>query len=62
MRVREILPACKVMYPDDFVISELVEYLKVKMKYPQPSLDLPVLDPFVLGQLNFNVTNEMIGE
>jgi hypothetical protein len=50
------------MYPDDFVISELVEYLKVKMKYPQPSLDLPVLDPFVLGQLNFNVTNEMIGE
>jgi hypothetical protein len=32
------------------------------MKYPHPSLELPVLDPLVLRQLDFNITNEMIGE
>lgn len=60
--VRQILPPGEIMYPDDFVITELAEYLKDKMKYPQPSLELPVLDPFVVGQLNFNITNEIIGE
>jgi hypothetical protein len=50
------------MYPDDSIISEFVEYLKDKMKYPHPALELPALDPFVLGQLDFNVTNEIIGE
>lgn len=49
------------MYPDDFVLTELAEFLKDKMKYPQPTLELPVLDPFVMRQLNFNITHEMIG-
>lgn len=61
-RVREIFPPEKIVYPDDSVISEFVEYLKGKMKYSHPSLELPVLDPFVLRQLDLNITNEMIGE
>jgi hypothetical protein len=61
-RVREIFPPEKIVYPDDSIISEFVEYLKGKMKHPHPSLELPVLDPFVLRQLDVNITNKMIGE
>jgi hypothetical protein len=61
-RVRKIFPPEKIMYPGDSIISEFVEYLKQKMKYPHPSLQLPALDPFDMSQLDFNITNEIIGE
>jgi hypothetical protein len=61
-RLRQILPPGEITYPDDLVITELAEYLKDKMKQPQPSLEIPVLDPFVVEQLNFNITHEMIGQ
>jgi hypothetical protein len=61
-RVREIFPPDKIVYPDDFVISEIVQYFKGKMKYPHPSLELPILDPFFQRQLDFNITHDMIGQ
>jgi hypothetical protein len=39
-----------------------VEYYKGKMKYPHPSLDIPVLDALVLKQLDLNITHEIIGQ
>jgi hypothetical protein len=61
-RVREIFPLHEMACPDDFVISELVQYFQDKMKYSHPSLELPVLDPFVQKQLDFNITHDIIGE
>lgn len=61
-RVQEILPLDKMAYPDDYVISELVQYFKGKMKYSHPSLELPILDPFFKRQLDVNITHDMIGQ
>jgi hypothetical protein len=61
-RVQEIFPPDKIVYPDDLVIFEFVQYFQGRMKYPHPSLELPVLDPFFHRQLDVNITHDMIGQ
>ncbi|XP_069687789.1 uncharacterized protein [Periplaneta americana] len=63
-RVRDILPESEIigLYPDDSVIYELIVYLKERMRYPHPALDLPTLDPFVKNHTDINITHNIVGK